>query len=259
MNAFPVLFVLAPLAFAAIAGYSFWANGKRSKALAAYAASNRWTFVAEDDSLTARWHGTPFGEGDRRRARNVLSGTSRGRGFVGFEYQYDTETRTGTGAMLGSNLSTNRQRTTHHFFVTAVALPTWLPSLQVTPENLLTRAASAVGIGQGIQLESEDFNRRFRVTARDPKFASDVLTPRTMQGLLGATGGGSGEPAPAWRIEGTDVVSWGSGHLEPVALLARLAMLNGVVDGIPDFVWHDNGYDPHPGVQPAPPVEGSPS
>jgi hypothetical protein len=260
MNAFPVLFVLGLVVFAAIAAYSFWSNDKRQKELAAYAASNRWSFAAEDDSLTTRWHGTPFGEGDRRRARNVLSGTSRGRTFVGFEYQYDTESSTGTigggstGTILGTNLGTsNRQRTTHHFFVVTVRLPTFLPSLEVTPDNFLTRAASAVGIGSGIELESEDFNRHFRVTARNPKFASDVLTPRTMQAMLSSAQG------LCWRIEGTDVVSWGNGHLEPVALLSRLSNLNGVVDGIPDFVWHDNGYDPHPGAQPAPPVEGSAS
>jgi hypothetical protein len=234
--------------------YSFWAGSKRRQALAAYAASNGWSFVDEDDALCSRWRGSPFGTGDRRRARNVLSGTSGGRAFVGFDYQYDTESSSGVGAgsVMGTTMN-SRQRTTHHFFVVAVALPTFLPTLEVTPDTFLTRAASAVGLGGGIDLESEDFNRHFRVTARNPKFASDVLTPRTMQGLLAKAQGLS------WRIEGTDVVSWGSGHLEPVGLLGRLATLRAVVDGVPDFVWRDNGYDPHPGAQPVPPVEGSTS
>jgi hypothetical protein len=259
VNPLPILFVLGVVVAGAFVAYSVWANGKRQKALAAYAASNRWSFTAEDDALTVRWHGTPFGQGDRRRARNVLSGTARGRRFVGFEYQYDTASSTGNmnasplGTLLGTTFGNNRERTTHHFFVVAVALPTYLPSLEVTPENLLSRAAAAVGIGSGVELESEDFNRHFRVTARNPKFASDVLTPRTMQAMLSSAQG------LCWRIEGADVVSWGNGHLEPVALLSRLSTLNGVVDGIPDFVWHDNGYDPHPGTPPVPPVEGSSS
>ena len=258
MNIVPVLFVLGLLAVAGVAAYSMWSNGKREKALAAYAASNRWTFAAEDDSLTTRWHGSPFGQGDRRRARNVLRGTAHGRPFAGFEYQYDTESsNTGllggsNGALLGSGYG-SRQRTTHHFFVVAVGLPTFLPTLEVTPENIFNRAAAAVGLGGSIQLESEDFNRQFKVTARNPKFASDVLTPRTMQGLL-ASGQGL-----CWRIEGTDVVSWGSGHLDPVVLLSRLSTVNAVVDGVPNFVWHDNGYEPHPGAQPAPGVEGASS
>jgi len=247
----PALFVLGLVALGAVAAYSAWANNKRGKALAAYAASNGWRYSAEDDSLAVRWHSRPFGTGDRRRARNVLTGSTRGRSFVGFEYQYDTESssQSSTGWM-GLNVGNGRQRTTHHYVVVALALPTFLPSLEVTPDNFLTRAAAAVGVGAGIELESEDFNRHFKVSARNPKFASDVLTPRTMQQML-STGQGH-----SWRIEGSDVVSWGSGRLEPVGLLSRLASLAGVVDGIPDFVWHDNGYEPHPGAPPAPPVEG---
>jgi len=231
MNLAPILIVLLIVGGIAAAVYSYLQDSKRRQALAGFAASNRWTYVAEDDSLAVHWNGTPFGQGDRRRARDVLAGTSHGRAFTAFDYQYDTETTDGKG---------NRQRTTHHYSVVVVRLPTWLPGLQVTPDNFLTRAASAVGIGTGIELESEDFNRHFRVSARDPKFASDVLTPRTMEGLLRS------EPL-AWRFDGQDVVSWTSDRLQPVAVLARLATISGVVDGIPEFVWHDNGYDPTTG------------
>jgi hypothetical protein len=245
MNLAPFFFVAGVVVLGALAGYSFWQDAQRRGKLAAYAASNGWAYAAENDALTQRWQGTPFGEGSRRRARNVLTGTSRGRAFVGFDYQYDTES------------GNKGQRTTHHVFVAAVALPAWLPGLQVTPDNFLTRAAAAIGVGSGIELESEDFNRHFRVTANNAKFASDVLTPRTMTAMLAEAAG------LAWRIEGSDIVSWGSGRLEPVTLLARLVTLCGVVDGIPEFVWHDNGYDPQveqtPGAPPAPPKEGSAS
>ena len=245
MSIAPFLVVLLIAGVIAFAVYSFVQDGKRRQALAAFAASNRWSYAAADDTLTVRWNGAPFGQGDRRSARNVLTGTSHGRPFTGFDYTYDTETTDGKG---------NRERTTHRYTVVAVALPAWLPGLQVTPDNFLTRAAAAVGIGSGIELESEDFNRRFKVTARNPKFASDVLTPRTMEAMLRAEG-------LAWRIAGSDLVSWSGGRLEPVQLLAKLATLNGVVDGIPSFVWHDNGVD-GPGVPggpngSVPPAEGS--
>jgi hypothetical protein len=252
MNAAPLLFVLVGVAVVVYGAYSFLQDGKRRQALAAYAASNQWTYAAEDDSLAVRWNGTPFGQGDRRRARNVLAGASRGRPFTAFDYQFDTETSSGVGndSMFGGVTVGNRRRTTHHFFVVAVRLPTWLPGLQVTPDNVLTRAAAAVGIGTGIELESEDFNRHFHVTAHNPKFASDVLTPRTMEQLLRGSG-------LAWRIEGQDIVSWGPGKVEAVALLSRLQTLCGVVDGVPEFVWKDNGYDPGASATPAPPAEGS--
>jgi hypothetical protein len=244
MNALlPFLFVLLFVVVLGYGVYSYRQDRKRRRTLAGFAASNGWTYTTEDESFARRWSGTPFGEGDHRLARNILGGTSHGRPFVGFDYAYDTETSGG---------QTGRERTTHRFAVVSVHLPTWLPDLEVTPTSLLGRAAAAVGIDTGIQLESEDFNRHFHVTARDPKFASDVLTPRTMEAMLRVDG-------LSWRIEGADLVSWGSGRMEPVVLLARLAALSGVVDGVPGFVWHDNGYDPNVGVQLAPPSEGSTS
>jgi hypothetical protein len=237
----PFLFVLAAVALVAYLVWNYLQESKRRQELQQFCASKGWQYAAEDDSFTMRWHGTPFAEGDRRRARNVLQGADRGVPFVAFDYQYDTETTDSKG---------NRQRQTHHFDVVALALPTVLPTLQVTPEGFLQRAAAAVGLGSDIDLESEDFNRRFTVHARQPKFASDVLTPRTMQALLA-------DPPTAWRIEGSDLVSWRSGTMKPVDVLARLATLHHVVDGIPSFVWHDNGYDPAPPPVPAPPAEGS--
>jgi hypothetical protein len=204
--------------------------------------SKGWSFVAEDPTLVDRWTGTPFGQGERRRARQVVSGTDRGRPMVAFDYSYVTSSTDSKG---------QRSETTHRFAVVALALPTWLPRLQLTPENLLTRAATAIGLDPDIDLESEDFNRRYRVTARQPKFASDVLAPRTMQALLA-------KPATAMRVDGNVLLGWETGRLEPVGLLSRLGTLHSLVDGIPGFVWKDHGYDP--GVGPStvtPPPGGS--
>ena len=117
--------------------------------------------------------------------------------------------------------------------MTSLQLPAYLPRLQVTPENILTRIGNALGLDD-IELESEDFNRKFRVHADDPKFASDVLSPRTMQALLA-------QPAVSWRFEGSDIVGWEEGKLSPTRALALASTLNLVVDGIPSFVWHDHG------------------
>jgi hypothetical protein len=235
---FPFVFVLGVAVFAAVGIWSYLRDQKRRQALQQFALAKSWTYVAEDDSLAVRWSGEPFGEGDRRRARNVLLGVEQGRPMVAFDYQYDTESTDSKG---------NRTRTTHHYSVVAVALPVPMPRLQVTPEGLFRRAAEALGVGTGVELESEDFNRRFNVSARNPKFASDVLTPRTMEALLAA-------PPTAWRIEGSDMLSWDSGTLVPVDVLARLSTMRRVVEGIPSFVWKDNGFDPAPATGP---TEGS--
>jgi hypothetical protein len=199
---------------------------KRRSLLVEWAAANNWTFAAADDQWCDRWQGTPFGEGDHRRARNVLTGEWKGRTFVSFDYSYQTHSSNGKG---GQNTQT------HHVAVSAVRLPTYLPRLQVTPENLLTRLGNAVGLTD-IELESEDFNRAFRVHANDAKFACDVLAPRTMQMLLS-------RPRFSWRIEGADIMCWQDGEQHPAEVTARVATVLDVVTAIPSFVWHDNGYD----------------
>jgi hypothetical protein len=120
--------------------------------------------------------------------------------------------------------------------VCALGLPVPVPDLSVAPESLLSRVGEAFGFSD-IHLESEDFNRRFRVHASDSKFAYDVLSPRTMELLLA-------RPAERWRIEGDTILCWDNGRTEPVGMLDRLSLLSDVVDGIPDYVWRDRGATP---------------
>jgi hypothetical protein len=208
-------------------GYIHYQNEQKRKAtLVNWALKNNWDIAPEDDSQCVRWGGPPFNEGDHRRARNVLSGKWRGRDFVSFDYSYQTHSSNGRGG---------RNTETHRYAVSALGLPTLLPRLQVTPENALTRLGNALG-HTDIELESEDFNRAFRVSANDPKFASDVLTPRTMQLLLS-------RPHFSWRIEGADILCWQAGEQQPMAVNTAVNTLVDVIDGIPSFVWHDHGYD----------------
>jgi hypothetical protein len=220
-----VLFVVAAIGFAA---WTFQQNQKRQKELQLFCLNHGWTYAAELPQLASAWQGTPFGEGDSRRARNVIAGTWQGHPFNSFDYSYVTETTDAQGR-------TSRQ--THNFGVVALGLPAYLPNLQVTGEGMMRRFASAVGIGGDIELESEDFNRAFTVKSKDPKFASDVLNPRLMERLLAA-------PHLAWRIEATSILSWDSGRFGPVDVMQRLDHLSKVVAGVPSFVWHDHGYDP---------------
>jgi hypothetical protein len=218
--------LVAPLV--AFLAYRSWQQEqKRKELLLQWATTNGWTFAAEDDSWCDRWSGAPFGQGDHRRASDVISGSAAGRTFVAFDYSYQTHSSDGKG---------NTTTTTHRYVVTAVRLPTALPSLQVTPESVFSRIGHVLGMAD-IELESEDFNRRFRVHGPDPKFASDVLCPQTMQSLL-AHGDAS------WRISGADIIGWYDGKLEPAGVQATMATLGTVIDGVPSFVWHDHGLDP---------------
>ncbi len=221
------------VAFLAIAGvvawFSYQQSVKRRQRLQQFAQSNGWTFVARDDTQCTRWQRAPFNDGFDHRATNVMWGKHKSHDMLAFDYTYKTRSTDGQG---------NSTTQTHHYRVCALALPTFLPLLEVGPENVLTRLGAAVGV-HDIELESEDFNRRFRVNADDRKFAYDVLSARVMQALMNL-------PTFHWRIDGNSILSWDTGVGDPADLVARLSVLTTVVDGIPDFVWRDNGLAPAP-------------
>ena len=224
MDAFPLLlFGGGVLVAIAIGIYSYQADKKRRAMLQAYAQSSGWTYVARDDSWCGRFEGSPFGQGDSRKATNILSGQYDGAPMVAFDYSYETSSTDSKG---------HRSKTTHRYAICAVQLPAWLPELELSPESALTRLAGHLGLGD-VELESEDFNRHYRVSARNPKFAYDVLHPRTMAALLG-------RPALHMRLSGVDAVCWESGRLAPPELLERLSTLQLLVAGIPSFVWSDH-------------------
>ena len=222
--------VLVGVVVVAVVAVAFVLDRKRRERLMQFCVARGWTYVAEDPSLTGRWSGQPFSAGDRRRARNVITGVECGRPFTAFDYSYETQSTDSKGQTSSS---------THRFAVYAVHLPAYLPSLEVVPEDAFSRLTGAVGLRSDIDLESEDFNRKFRVKAADRKFATDVLSPRTMEYLLSA-------PAAAWRIQGTDMVRWEPGRMDPADIVVATSILDRVADGIPTFVWKDHGYHPEP-------------
>lgn len=231
-----LLLVIGVVVVVTVAVVGYRLEQKRRDRVMAYALSRAWTFEAEDRSLVDAWPGQPFGQGDNRRATTVLKGLEAGRPFVAFDYRYDTHTNTSKG----------RSTSTHRFAVCAVPLPAWLGVVEVLPEDLFSRAAGAVGVLHDLDLESEDFNRRFRVRARNAKLASDVLSPRTMEYLVGLPA----EAVTAMRLQGGHLLAWRTGRLEPADVVRTCAVLDRVIDGIPSFVWRDagltGGYDPAP-------------
>jgi Protein of unknown function (DUF3137) len=225
----PLLVLLVgAIAFGAFYVVNAAAASRRREALFAAATLRGWTFSPELPELASRWDGHPFGQGDNRRARDVLSGRWHDTEFVAFTYSYETSSTDSKGV---------RHTTTSRFGVVARSLPAWLPTLEIRPENILHRAVGAIGLGSDIELESEDFNRAFRVSSSDPKYASDMLPPRAMEELLAA-------PHLPWRIEGASILTWQDATLDPDVVESRLAALDAVISGIPTFVWKDHGYDP---------------
>ncbi len=221
-SGFPLL-LLAFMAVAVAGIWWSWAQAKKRRELfQQFALSQGWRWTARDDSWTARFSGNPFDVGDSYEAKNVLEGAFRDRPMVAFDCSYETHSTDSKG---------NRTTHTHRYAICALGLPAPLPELEIVPEGLLGRFGTMLGM-QDIELESEDFNRRYRVQCRDAKLAYDVLPARTMEALLA-------RPAQHVRLCGVDALCWESGAHSPSELLARLDTLCALLDGVPAYVWSD--------------------
>jgi hypothetical protein len=87
---------------------------------------------------------------------------------------------------------------------------------------------------QDIDFESEEFNRVYRVQATDPRFASDLVNPRTME-LLMQCG------APDLRVYGRHLVVVTAGRLDLDLVDTALTLLAGVCENLPSFAWSERG------------------
>lgn len=169
--------VVGVLIFAAYVAHQ--EEKKRTAALSEFAKSIGLTFTAGDNrSEPVRLEAFElFRRGDTRRASNVMHGavnTAIGPcGLVMADYRYTVTTSNGK----------NTSRHTTHTSYLALELPFHTPGMTFDKENLLTRFAGAIGFPD-IRLESDEFNRLFRVTSPDRRFAFAMLDPRMMQHLL---------------------------------------------------------------------------
>jgi len=215
-----VLLFAAFLAFAVVVVVlSYLAAKKRREEMQAFAASRGWRYEQEQPLLVDRFSGPPFGLGFGRRAYNVLYGSHDGRDLVSFDYEYKTQTSNG------------KQTTTHvhRFSVLGLSMGIAMPPLTVDPENFLDRFVGRL-TGSDIDLESEEFNRAFTVSCPDRKFASDVLHPQMMEFLLQ-------HPQLGWRFERDSMLVIATGARTPGEIDATLAVMDGITDRVPEFVW----------------------
>ncbi|MGW5363148.1 hypothetical protein [Actinopolymorpha pittospori] len=218
------------LLFLAVVGAVWYLNRRarqrRMAAFQALAAAQGWQWIEEDDRYVRNWNSHPFGQGRKRRATNILVGKYRGREIAAYDYEYQTESDNGK----------DRTTTTHRYAIWVVTLPSRLPGLEVRKEGIFGgRVAAAFGFGD-LQLESEEFNRTFRVGTPDRRYATAMLHPRMMELLLAR-----GRNGMSWRIAGDALLCWEEGKAEPDVIVPRLDVLADVVDLVPSFVWKDYG------------------
>lgn len=218
--------VLLVVGVLAMVGLVLWlhrqARRKKIAEFTAFAVRRGWRYLERDRGLVKRFNGAPFGRGHDRRAEHVLRGTHRGRRLVAFEYSYkETE---GSGD--------DRRTRTYPFTVVGLATPAPRPTLELSRESWGRRLLGLVGV-RDLELESEEFNRTFRIRTEDDKFAYDILHPRMMAWML------ADERARSvpFRFERGDLVVWTPGRVDVVRVGELLDYACDILDRTPDFVW----------------------
>lgn len=169
-----VLLVLAGVGIGVAAYFRHQARQARIRGVAALAQRIGFTFSQDDVDRVVDMPFGLFSKGDGRRVELVISGAHNGLPLRIFDYWYYDETSDGRGG---------RSRSYHRFTCAMVTVPAACPPLRITHEDFLTRIGDHLGI-HDVELEYDDFNKRFRVKCGDQKFAFALLDGQMMQWLL---------------------------------------------------------------------------
>lgn len=207
-----------------------------------FAKTHGWEYIATTHEYNHRFSGYPFGVGSARRQESVLRGTFNGQECATFAHVF--ESNRGADGDPG---------TLHRFQVTLAELPVALPRIDIVPENLPASVAKALG-GGDVDVESWEFNQRWRVITKDPQYAHALLDPRMIERLLFPDVEGLGV-----RIDGGSVYVWSIGRRDVDTLARRLGVVSGIARRIPDHVLREYktlGYEVHRGSAATRPLSG---
>lgn len=182
-----------------------------------------WTLIDSDESLIDTYGLTRAGS--HHRTERVVRSPNDGLPLEAFVHRWQT-TRTETYTDSDGKAQTRTVTDQHEESVAAVTLPGELPQLSVN---------GGWG-GQRVRFELEEFNDRFAVRTGQPKFAYDVLHPRTMEFLMAS------DP-PDFQIEGRIMRFLVSQH--DSVLIGRCAdFAHEFLARFPSFVWDDLHLEP---------------
>ncbi len=213
--------VILAVAGAVVLALLVWEGVSRLRhgnAAAEFAASHGWEHLPRTAAYSHRFSGEPFdATGTSVRQEDVLRGMYGGIRCATFTHVVERQ-RDG------------ERSTAQVHQVTLAELPVALPRLDIVPENLAHHVAQALG-GVDVEVESHEFNRRWRVIARDQRYGHDVIDPRMIERLLAPDAHGR-----SIRITGGAVLIWTPGRESVDTLAKRLDVVVGVARRIPAHV-----------------------
>ena len=163
-----LLFVLVGAAIGIVAYLRYQARQTRIHSVAALAQRVGFTFSRDDVDRVVGMPFKLFSQGDGRRVELVISGTHNGLPLRLFDYWYYDESSDGRGV---------HSRSYHRFTCGLLTIPAACPPLRLAHEDFMTRLGEHFGL-HDVELEYDDFNRRFRVKCGEQKFAFALLDGR---------------------------------------------------------------------------------
>jgi hypothetical protein len=211
-----LLFLVIVLAVFIVGG---WLAGRRRKLLATWAAEHGLRFPASVTEPLDERHPAfhALRRGHSRRAFNLADGEWNGRPIVTFDYRY----------VIGHG----KDRQVRRF--SAVILQSEFPlrPLSIRPEGFFDRVGEFFGFDD-IDFESAEFSRKYHVTGPDKRWAYDVLHARTIEHLLSS-------PSFSIAFDETHAMVWKDRTFDPETFEAAIAVVEGILDRIPDYVVQD--------------------
>jgi hypothetical protein len=177
-----------------------------------------WQLIGRDDTLIAKYDLTTAGFG--HTTEKVVRGANDGLPIEAFIHRWKTQ-RTETYTDSDGRTQSRTVTEDHSEILIGITMPFSFPMLSV---------GGGWG-GKKVRFESEEFNDRFTVRADNPKFASDVIHPRTMEFLMAV------QP-PGFRIEGNAMRFPVDKHdTQLIGFCADFA--HEFFARVPSFVWKD--------------------
>lgn len=195
---------------------------KRRKKLTDFAAQCGLSYSPDTGGLHERYASFAyFDRGDRRsrRSANLISGRRGGLEWEMFDFWNgpdgsEQKPRGGLGVVIAN-------------------LPASFPKTRIRSESIIDHVSSFVGMND-IEFESEEFSRRYHVSASDRKFAYDLIHPRMMEYLLAA-------PTVDWQLGGRTILLIRSRRYRVDELSGAMKLVEGFVRLIPQYVRQDRG------------------
>lgn len=177
-----------------------------------------WVYVGRDDSLISVYGLTQAGFG--HDTEKLIRGHNDGLPIDAFVHTWKTQ-RTETTTDSEGRTQTRTVTDTHSEIVTVVNLPFDTPTLSV----------GGGGRGEKVRFESEAFNDQFKVRTNSPKFAYDVIHPRTMEFLMAVR-------PPAFQIDNRQLRFSVDVHdTQLIGVCADFA--HDFFGRVPSFVWNN--------------------